>query len=232
MMRSFPCVAVLLAALLLSSCSKPEVTAYRAPKDQDTTPVAKAGSTNAGGAQGGAPAASAPAASAPAAPMAPAAPPMAGGGSMASTAVPTASGPGLTWTAPSTWRTGPASAMRKATYILPGEGTATAELSITAFPGDVGGEVANVNRWRTQIQLPPLSEAEIASSVTRLEANGLKINFVELANTTATPATRVLGAMVPHAGSTWFFKLTGPDALVTKEKPAFLEYVKSIKPGA
>ena len=40
--------------------------------------------------------------------------------------------------------------MRKATYVITGESGATAELAVTAFPGDVGGEVANVGtgaRW-------------------------------------------------------------------------------------
>ena len=36
----------------------------------------------------------------------------------------------------------------------------------------------------------------------------------------ANGGTRMLGAIVPRAGETWFFKLTGPDALVAREKPA------------
>lgn len=119
--------------------------------------------------------------------------------------------------------------MRKATYAIGPEGGATAELAVTAFPGDVGGEVANVNRWRGQIELPPLAEAEIAATVTRREAHGLNIGVVDLGG---AGSMRMLGAIVPFGKATWFFKLLGPEALVAGEKAAFLEFVATIRPAA
>jgi hypothetical protein len=150
------------------------------------------------------------------------------GGGMAGTPVATASGAGLSWTAPATWQAKAASAMRKGSYTVTGEGGATADLSITAFPGDVGGEAANVNRWRGQVSLPPLGEAEVAAVVTRMNVNKLSLGVVEFAGTGAN-AQRILGAMVPFDGATWFFKLMGPDAVVAGAKPAFLEFVKTIQ---
>src|SRR5262249_22321427 len=67
---------------------------------------------------------------------------------MAATAVPTADGPALTWTAPATWKPKAASAMRKGSYAVPGDGGVEADMSITSFGGAVGGELANLNRWR------------------------------------------------------------------------------------
>ena len=154
----------------------------------------------------------------------------AAGAGMAATPVATAQGADLVWTAPAHWQPKQASAMRKGSYTVTGEGGATADLSITAFPGDVGGEVANVNRWRGQISLAPLDATAAAAAVTRLSQNGLAIGFVDFAGTDAN-ASRILGAMVPQAGSTWFFKLTGPTALLAKEKPAFVEFLKTIKPA-
>jgi hypothetical protein len=159
------------------------------------------------------------------APSAVAAAPSAG---MASTPVPTAAGAGLKWTAPATWESKPATAMRKATYVITEAGGATAELAVTAFPGDVGGELANVNRWRGQLQLPPIAESELAGAVTHVTVNGLTVTLVELAGGTADQSVRLLGAMVPSNGSTWFFKLTGPAAVVAKEKPAFLALVQTL----
>lgn len=158
-------------------------------------------------------------------PMAKPAPP----GDMANTAVPTADGPTLTWTAPSHWESKPASAMRKATFVMTGEGGATAELSVTAFPGDMGGELANLNRWRGQLKLPPVGEAELEKAVTRQEHDGLSFGLVDLAG----GGQRMLGAWVPYAKSMWFFKL-GPasDALVGREKEAFQAFVASVKPSA
>ena len=213
----FPLLAA--AALVLVGCRDKQVTAYRVPKEKEAEKHFPGDGHDHGEQKGGA--AAAPAQTAPAS----------GGNNMANTAVATTSGAALTWTAPPHWQAKSGSAMRKGTFIITGEGNATAELAITAFPGDVGGEVANVNRWRGQIQLAPLPEAQVPGSITRVEANGLKIGVVDIVNPAGATPTRVLGAMVPHAGSTWFFKLTGPDALVAKEKAAFLNFLQTVKPA-
>lgn len=146
---------------------------------------------------------------------------------MAGTPVVSASGPGLKWTAPAGWQEKPAAAMRKATFVISGANGATAELAVTAFPGDVGGDLANLNRWRGQLGLPPVTEVEFAGAVTRLKVNGLAVTLADLTGGGGSPQ-RLLGAMVPHAGATWFFKLTGPAALVAAEKPAFLSFVQTL----
>lgn len=205
---------VSVALLPFSGCRKEEVTSYQVPKEQAPASGMPADHNHAGVAKG------------PAAAAAPAS----DGTTMANTPVATASGNALTWKGPAHWQDKGGSGMRKGTFTIAGEGGATAEMAITAFPGDVGGEVANVNRWRGQIQLPPQSPEEVGRSVQRLEQNGLKIGWVEMVGPGGS-ATRLLGAMVPHGGATWFFKLTGPDALVAKEKGAFLEFLKTIAPA-
>jgi hypothetical protein len=160
----------------------------------------------------------------------PARPPMAAAGGMASTPVATAEGE-LAWTAPAHWTTGPAAPMRKATLLIPGEGSGPGgELSITAFPGDVGGELANLNRWRSQapLNLPPIAAADLEKSLTREEHNGLKFAVMDITGS----GGRLLGAWAPYAGGTWFFKLTGPAAVLEKEKAAFQAFIASVKPAA
>jgi hypothetical protein len=214
-------VSLAAAALLLSACGRDEVTSYRVPKEAD--PVMP----------GAAPAADA--SSAPLAPMAAdagGAPGMGAAGAgatMANTAVPTANGPSLVWSAPAAWRTKSGSAMRKGSYAVPGPGGAEADLSITAFPGDVGGDLANVNRWRGQVQLPPLGPAELEGAVARFQSNGLAVTVVDLTGAGAANRQSILGAIVPVSGSTWFFKLMGPTAVVAAAKPAFLEFLRSVK---
>lgn len=213
-----PLVAPALAfTAFVTGCRKEEVTSYRVPKE----PAAAATPhDHAAHAKADAP---------PPAPAAPA--PASSGGTMASTPVATASGAGLTWKGPAHWTDKGASGMRKGTFTINGENGAAAELAITAFPGDVGGEAANVNRWRGQLQLAPLSEAEVVRSIERIEFAGLKVGLVDLRNDVNGVTTRMLGAFVAHQGATWFFKLTGPDALVAKEKGAFLDFVKTIRPA-
>ena len=201
-------LALVASSLLVSACRKQEITTYRVPKEAQ--PAAAPAATPA---------------------AAPAMPPMAGGGSnMANTAVATAGGSGLGWTAPAAWTAKPTGAMRKGSSTIKGaEGEG--DLSITAFPGDVGGDLANLNRWRGQIQLPPVAQSEFEAATQHLDKNGLHLTFVDLVGTGATPQ-RILGVMVPFEGATWFFKLMGPDKVVAQEKTAFLQFIETIKPAA
>ena len=150
-------------------------------------------------------------------------------GSLANTEVTKAAGPGLRWSAPAHWHEKPVSAMRKGSYSIDGDGGAIADVSITAFPGDVGGELANVNRWRGQLQLPPLADADLSSAVTHREQNSLHLTLVDFSDSVSANGSRMLGAIVPYDGATWFFKITGPDALVAREKPAFLEFLQTLQ---
>jgi hypothetical protein len=137
----------------------------------------------------------------------------------------------LEWTAPAQWKSKPASSMRKASYAVGGEREGNGDLAITAFPGDVGGDLANVNRWRGQLQLPPISEDELGGAITAIETNGLKMRVVDLAGGPADKPQRMLGAIVPYAGATWFFKLIGPGNLVSNEKQAYDEFLHTIRPA-
>lgn len=210
-------VAALSLLLVLAGCGRPEVSSYRVPKEKDAALPSSMTSAAPTGAD-----------LTPSAGVQPAAP----GGAMAATPVPTASGPGLTWTAPAAWQAKPLGAMRKGSFTVTGDAGATADLSITAFPGAVGGELANINRWRGQVSLPPIAEADLPGAATRFTANGLAFTVVDLASPESTGAQRILGGMTPYEGAMWFFKLTGPDALVAAAKPAFLEFLRTVKVAA
>lgn len=213
MKRVSPIASPLLAVLIafLTGCREAKVTAYRAAKDAEPSlPATPAGHPSPDNA---------------AAPNAPVSSP---GGGMSGPAVSTASGQALTWTAPAEWQIKPATPMRKGSYAVNAPNGETADLSITAFPGAVGGELANLNRWRGQVSLPPVDESALDTSVTRLSANGLTFTVVDCVSTDATPR-RILGAMTPYDGAMWFFKLTGPDVAVSSAKPAFLDFLKTVK---
>lgn len=196
-------LAFLPVALLCAGCHHQEVANYRVPKEAD--PTLPGLSADASGGQ------------------------PSGGASMAGTAVPTDSGPSLSWTAPGAWQAKSASAMEKGSYTVPGSGGQAASLSITAFPGDVGGELANVNRWRGQVGLQPLGDADLAGAVPTISQNGLTFEVVDCAR---SGPNRILAAIVPYADGTWFFKMMGPDALVEGQKTAFLAFLKTVKPAA
>jgi hypothetical protein len=105
-----------------------------------------------------------------------------------------------------------------------------ADVSISKFPGDVGGLPANVNRWRKQLGLPELGENEAAKSAEMVEVNGKKNAYmVDLKGMNARTGkqARMVALGVPRGGDTWFYKLIGDDAVVAKEKDAFLKFVVS-----
>ena len=189
-----------IALLGLTSCRDSKITTYRVPKEKT-----------------------------PAMPAAPAAAANAPGATMANTTVTTANGPGLTWSAPAHWTAKAASAMRKGSYAITADSGETADLSITAFPGDVGGDLANVNRWRGQIQLPPLAAAELSSATAHLDVNGLHLTTVDFTGGPPAKPQRVIGAIIPVGNATWFFKLSGPAALVGREQAAFATFLQTIR---
>jgi hypothetical protein len=65
-----------------------------------------------------------------------------------------------------------------------------------------------------------------------VEQNGLSFTIVDFANPQAAKSQRILGALVPYGGATWFFKLMGPDSTVAAAKPAFLAFLQNVKPPA
>ena len=155
----------------------------------------------------------------------------AAGDTMANTAVPTGSD-SLAWTAPAGWIAKDPGAMRKGSFAIKGADGTEADLSITAFPGDTGGLLANLNRWRTQIALPPLAENQLDGVIAHTDGQGLHFDVVDFAGTAQGVPTRIVGAVLSRPGETWFFKLMGPDALVAAQKPAFLDFLQTVKEQA
>jgi hypothetical protein len=156
----------------------------------------------------------------PAAPIA-----MGAGASGAPSSIPQPAGetPSLRWKAPADWQARAVSAMRKGSYTV-GE----AEVAITVFAGDVGGVLANVNRWRGQAGLAPVDEAGLDAVTTQLISNGFHFIATDAAGS-GPAATRIVAVLVPWQGSTWFFKLTGPNEAVERAKPAFLDFIQTVE---
>jgi hypothetical protein len=133
------------------------------------------------------------------------------------------------WKVPGNWQQKAPGPMITAAYGITGAG-GQADVTISKFPGAVGGLPANVNRWRGQMGLPPLGDAEAEKSAEMLEVDGKKDAYmVDLKGTnarTGKPA-HLVAVGVPRGGDTWFYKLLGDDAAVSKEKDAFLKFVVS-----
>ena len=131
---------------------------------------------------------------------------------------------GASWAAPAQWTAGGNRPMRKGTYIWSGS-AGQAELSITAFPGDVGGLGANINRWRGQIGLPALGGQELQDQTMTKSVAGIESFIVWMQGDSAA----ILGAIVPRATETWFFKATGPAVTLEENRQAFVDFLETVK---
>ena len=109
------------------------------------------------------------------------------------------------------------------------DGDQSAEVTVTPLPGDAGGLLPNVNRWRGQLKLDPFTEAQL-KDFPKVDVAGASVSVVDTGE--GAGRQRILGAVVPHAGGTWFFKMTGPSDVVEKQKSRFTDFLKSVTFGA
>ena len=121
----------------------------------------------------------------------------------------------------------PAGGPRLASFRIGGSDGSedAADLGVTVFPGTAGGLLANVNRWRNEMAQPPLGEEELAEALREIEVAGHTIHLVDA----ATAERRTLGAILPLASETWFFKLTGPIAVVGEQEATLLSYLRALE---
>lgn len=183
----------LLPAAFLAACGDPEIEEHTVPKGVESTPESG-----------------------------PETPPMPAR-TDPSASVPPASGVSADanpWSAPGTWRADPGERpMRLATYLIPAEAEPV-EVAITRFPGDVGGMLANVNRWRSQIGLPPVAEPDLEGAIERHENPGFEVSLMHLEG----PETHMLAASIyePDADRTWFVRVTDtPELIATVRDEVF-----------
>jgi len=134
----------------------------------------------------------------------------------------------LTWQAPSDWAKRAASSMRKGSFSLGAD--RSVDLAITVFPGDVGGTLANVNRWLGQVGLPPITESELDQLTVPLQSAGLTFTVVDTAAKDHSAPQRIVAGLLPWNGNTWFFKLSGATEKVEQQKPAFLQFLHTVRP--
>lgn len=126
----------------------------------------------------------------------------------------------LQYTVPAGWRELPSTGIRKATLQVEG-----AELSVLVFPGDVGGELANVNRWREQIGLAAVEANALPTISKELSISELPARYVNLIG----PEKSIKGAILPVNGRTWFFKLFGATNSVQANEAGLLEFLDSVQ---
>lgn len=114
--------------------------------------------------------------------------------------------------------------MRLASYKVNDAEGNELDFSVTSFPGDVGGLLANVNRWLGQIGVQPTDVEGLKEFVRPITIDGIPAQLVEASSDDKT----FYAAILMRDNRSWFFKLTGSKTLAEKEKENFSAFLESV----
>ncbi len=114
------------------------------------------------------------------------------------------------WTVPDGWieDTQPRQ-MRLATYFAP-DPQGDIEIAVTRFDGRVGGELATLNRWRSQMGLVPIGESELEQSIVRFSKPGYQGYQTRIDSTAGVMLAA--GVYETAIDQTWFVRATLADS--------------------
>ncbi|MEP6820791.1 MAG: hypothetical protein ABI946_00415 [Chthoniobacterales bacterium] len=144
-----------------------------------------------------------------------------------------AAAPPLQFTLPPGWKEKPLTPMRVASFNVTAPNGKQVDISVVSLVGEAGGDLANVNRWREQVKLPPIEEAALQQSAEHVEENGHDFLVVDLASAEpiGEPAEkqRIIAAILDDKGRSWFIKMTGEEAAVASQKSAFADFLRTLQ---
>ncbi len=132
----------------------------------------------------------------------------------------------LKWTLPKGWNAEPASGMRFATLKPPAAGNV--EVSVVSLSGNAGGELSNVNRWRSQLGLGPVDDQALGSLRKIVKSKAGPVSMYEFSG---GGNRMIVGMLSTPGGDTWFLKLMGEDSPVSQAKGDFMKLLGTLSLG-
>jgi hypothetical protein len=146
--------------------------------------------------------------------------------------------PQVSYTVPKGWKETGAGRMSVAEFDIIGDAGKQAGVSITQLGNLQGQDALLVNMFRVTLGMKELSDEETAKELKLVDLGGETGKLFEItgkrevetsAGTTNSEVMSVVTVFVHHPDGTWFYRLAGDPALVGQQKPAFLDFVKTIK---
>jgi len=142
------------------------------------------------------------------------------------------SGPGFTFAMPEGWSQQEASSMVIMSMKAGVPPEQMADVQVSAFPGDVGGQLANLDRWRRQVGLGPVDPAAAAGFITAAEVSGIESWQVDLTGPEGMgpdgTSVRMIVTAVPYNGQTWFFKMVGAAGAVEGQMANYEAFLQTV----
>ena len=132
----------------------------------------------------------------------------------------------LTWDLPDTWVPSKGHSMRLASFDVPFS-RGVGDLSIVSLSGSSGGLLANVNRWRGQVELKPITESDILTTSSVGESKIGPYRVFKMINDNNN-GKAIIAAVLPTGEKTFFIKLTTDIQGISELEPSFKKFCSSI----
>jgi len=201
-------IAIFVAALAVfsSGCNNDNVKVYHVDKEESSTPPAPA----------------------------PAVAPMQTPDGTKTVTSAASTAPQVNYTLPDGWTLGAPNDMRVASFTVANPAGRPADVGIVPMP-TMGEQLALVNMWREQMQLPPTTAddaAKVGTSVAVGDGTGTLFDIPSDAPIIEGKSrARTLVAMSTRGSTSWFFKMVGEESFVEMQKPVFIQFLKSVSYG-
>jgi len=134
----------------------------------------------------------------------------------------------FTWDVPSDWIENQPKQFQIANYSIPISSTDNAVIAISKFGGNAGGIMANVNRWRKQIDLPEISLSDISKQAKQGLSSIGEYSVYKIINS-SKPDIAFLCMILPIADGTIFVKLTSDIEGIKLLENKFMSFCSSFK---
>jgi len=129
------------------------------------------------------------------------------------------------WPVPSYWQEQEPDPIGKAKFLI-SNGIDEAIFTIVRLEGDSGSLLANINRWRKQLFLKPITKNELPNQVDELILGKKRIYITKQISASKSS---LIAIYKPALDISYFIKLSGSPILVTNETQAFLDFLKEVK---
>jgi hypothetical protein len=130
---------------------------------------------------------------------------------------------------PEGWVAGRAGGMRKAAFLV-NDQEQSVEVTVIDLAASAGELLPNINRWREQIALEPITEQELTRLVQPVPFAGVEGQYVEMLGPEGTePRQAIFGTIAVRGPKAWFVKMIGDADLALREKERFQQFVASIR---
>lgn len=132
------------------------------------------------------------------------------------------------WNVPEGWQQTAPGSMLLASFEV-SDSNGSAKVTVSSFPGSVGGTLANVNRWRGQLGLSSVTEGDLSEAAPEIALDAGTGNLVDISQPEGDGRQRMVAVMLPLGGKTWFYKILGDYQTVTDSREDFIQFVKSAR---